>query len=229
MARPMLVWLLAAVLLAAVPSMPAAGAQARLSVVVDNLKPGGVILGAYAYCVPAKAAHATTGPNRSPAISWSRGPSGTRSYAIVVVDPDVPTVFTNANREGQVIPATMKRRDWYHWLLVDIPPSVTHLAAGADSNGPAAKPAGPTADGVRGLNDYGGGRAGYDGMCPPWNDALLHHYHFRVYGLDVGHLALPAGFTGRDVVKALQGHVLARGEVVGVYTLNPAVARTLHR
>jgi len=141
----------------------------------------------------------------------------------------VPTVFTSANKEGQVIPADLKRRDFYHWLLVDIPPSTTALAAGADSKDPSPKPAGPTANGVRGLNDYGNGRAGYDGPCPPWNDAIVHHYHFRVYALNAAHLSLPPGFKGTDVVGSLHGRVLAQGEVVGLYTQNPDVARTLRR
>jgi Raf kinase inhibitor-like YbhB/YbcL family protein len=220
---------LAAALLAAAPWTAQAGAQATLSVTVDNLKNGRVILGAYAFCVPAKVGHTAAGPNRSPAISWSRGPAGTASYAIIVVDPDVPTVFTNADKEGQVLPASLKRRDFYHWLLVDIPRSTTALAAAADSKDPSAKPAGPTPHGLRGLNDYGDGRAGYDGPCPPWNDAIVHHYHFRVYALNVPHLSLPAGFKGPDVVAAMRGHVLARGEVVGLYTQNPSVARTLPR
>lgn len=216
-------------LLVGMPGPPVAGAPAMLSVVVDNFKTGRVILGAYAYCVPAKAGHTARGPNRSPAITWSRGPAGTASYAIVVVDTDVPTVFTSANKEGQVIPADLKRRDFYHWLLVDITPLTTALAAGADSKDPSPKPAGPTAHGVRGLNDYGNGRAGYDGPCPPWNDTIVHHYHFQVHALDVAHLSLPASFKGADVVQAMQGHVLARGEVVGLYTQNPDVARTLPR
>lgn len=227
MTRSIFCVILAVGSLATAPGAPAAGAQARLSVSVDHLTTGRVILGAYAYCVPAKIGHTAPGPNRSPAISWSHGPAGTESYAIVVVDTDVPTVFTSANKEGQVIPASLPRRDFYHWLLVDIPPSITALAEGADSKDPSAKAAGPTPNGARGLNDYGDGRAGYDGPCPPWNDTIVHHYHFQVYALGVDHLALPAAFRGADVVRAMRGHVLARGEVVGLYTQNPNVARTL--
>ncbi|MHB8731720.1 MAG: hypothetical protein ACYDAB_08015 [bacterium] len=62
---------------------------------------------------------------------------------------------------------------------------------------------------------------------PPWNDVIVHHRRFQVYALDVARLPLPATFTGPDVVKALRGHVLARGEVAGLYTQNPDVARTL--
>lgn len=226
-------WQAAAALAAAVtiwagaPVPDAVGAAATLAVTVDSLRPGGVILGAYAYCVPAKTGHVARGPNRNPAISWAKGPAGTASYAIVVVDTDVPTVFTSANKEGMTIPADLKRRDFYHFLLVDVLPATTSLPAGADSRGAAAKPAGPTPRGVRGQNDYGGVRAGYDGPCPPWNDTIPHHYHFQVYALNVARLNVSGNFKGADVVAAMQGHILAWGEVVGVYSLNPDVARTL--
>ncbi len=224
--------LAAGVLTLAAGSAVSDAAGSALAVTVDRLKPGGVIPGTYAYCVPAAQGHVTGGPNRSPAIRWSKGPAGTASYAIVVVDTDVPTVFTSANKEGQTIPASLPRRDFYHWLLVDIAPTVTALPEGADSTGvtPQGKPVGRTRYGVRGANDYGGGGAvhgGYDGPCPPWNDTIVHHYHFIVYALDTAHLRLSGAFTGPHVMKAVQGHVLAKGEVVGIYTLNPDVAKRL--
>jgi Raf kinase inhibitor-like YbhB/YbcL family protein len=228
MARSIVFLGLTAVLLAAAPPAPVAGAAA-LSVSVDSFETGRVIPPAYGYCVPAAAGHTAPGPNVSPRISWSRGPAGTASYAILAVDPDVPAAFTDADKEGRVIPAGVKRRPFYHWVLADIPPSRTALAEGEDSNGAAAKPAGPTGHGARGLNDFGDGRAGYDGPCPPWNDAIAHHYHFQVYALDIAHPRLPAAFTGSDVRNAIRGRVLAQGEVVGLYALNPAVARTLPR
>ncbi len=207
--------------------------MAALTVTVDGLRPGGVIPPVHAYCAPAAQGHVKDGPNRSPAIRWSKGPAGTASYAIVLVDPDVPSVFDTANKEGQTIPATLKRRDFYHWLLVDIPATVTGLPEGAESSSHAAKPVGPAKYGLRGANDYGvlgivkGPTGGYDGPCPPWNDAIAHHYHFGVYALAVKSLGLTGAFTGPDVVKAMQGHILARGEVIGVYSLNPGVAKTL--
>lgn len=215
--------------LAVVVGSPAARAAmgAALTVTVDSIKPGGAIPGRFAYCVPAKQGHVTSGPNSSPAIRWSKGPAGTASYAIITVDTDVPSVFDTANKEGQTIPADLKRRDFYHWILVDIPATVTGLPEGADSTGvtPNGKPPGPTKNGVRGVNDYPGG--GYDGPCPPWNDAIVHHYHFIVYALDVKSVGLSGKFTGAEAVKAIQGHVLAKGEVVGIYALNPDVAKRM--
>lgn len=210
----------------------AAGVE-TLAVTVTGIKPGGVIPSVYAYCAPAAQGHVTDGPNRSPAIAWSKGPAGTASYAIVTVDSDVPSVFDTANKEGQTIPATLKRRNFYHWILVDIPPAITGLPEGAESRGHASKPVGPAQYGVRGANDYGvlglvkGPTGGYDGPCPPWNDAIAHHYHFGVYALNVKSLGLMGAFTGPMAVNAMQGHVLAKGEVIGVYSLNPEVVKTL--
>jgi Raf kinase inhibitor-like YbhB/YbcL family protein len=207
------------------------GAQGggSLSVQVDSIKPGGPIPKVYANCIPAAQGHVTHGSDRSPAISWSAGPAGTASYAIITVDTDVPSVFTDANKEGKIIPASLKRVPFYHWVLVDISASKTSLPAGADSNAysEAGKPAGLTPNGLRGVNSYPGVRGGYDGPCPPWNDAIVHHYHFIVYALNVRSLGLSGNFTGPDALKAMQGHVLAKGEVIGIYSLNPAVARQL--
>jgi Raf kinase inhibitor-like YbhB/YbcL family protein len=212
-----------------------AAGVAALTVTVSGIKPGGVIPRAFAYCVPAKQGHVTSGPNRSPAIKWSKGPAGTASYAIIMDDPDAPTVFDTANQEGKIVPADLKRGDFHHWVLVDVPPRVTGLPEGAESTGHGGKPVGPTKYGLRGANSVGdfgrpgtkGPTGGYDGPCPPWNDAIPHHYHFDVYALDVRSLGLSGGFTIPDALRALQGHVLAKGEVVGVYTLNPDVAKTL--
>ncbi|AHV91849.1 phosphatidylethanolamine-binding family protein [Bordetella holmesii ATCC 51541] len=86
----------------------------------------------------------------------------------------------------------------------------------------------------QGLNDYTGWFAadrdmsgdyfGYDGPCPPWNDAIVHRYVFTLYALDVAKLNVHGKFTGADALKAMQGHVLAQAAVTGTYTLNPALA-----
>ena len=101
MARSFLFLILTAVVLAALPSAPAAGAG-MLTVAVDSFRTGRVIPAAYAFCVPAATGHTAHGRNVSPAISWSPGPAKTASYAIVVVDTDVPTVFTSANKTPYV-------------------------------------------------------------------------------------------------------------------------------
>ncbi len=169
--------------------------------------------------------------NRNPHLAWSDAPEDTRSFAILMIDPDVPSVFDDVNQEGRTIPADLPRQDFHHWAIVDIPADVREIAEGACSDAvtPGGKrdPAGP-AGSRQGLNDYGGFMGdgdyfGYDGPCPPWNDALLHRYFFRLFALDVARLDLPERFDGRDVLRAIQGHVLAETAIHGTYTLNPTL------
>ena len=205
-------------------------AQETLEVTLEGLA-GEALSDEAAFCVPDAAAHQAPGQNVQPGISWSAGPEGTQSYAILMVDPDVPTEFENFNKEGTTMPAEMPRQNFYHWVLVDIPAATTSLPAGADTGEKSPKPVGETPHGVRGVNDYtkfmtgdmAGEYGGYDGPCPPWNDERMHNYTFQVYALDVPSLGLSGAFTGADAEKAIEGHVLATGKVTGTYTLNPAM------
>ena len=204
-----------------------------LTVTVEGVAERGRIPGEYAFGVPGKDGPFAFGPNVSPALRWSGAPNAAKSFAVVMYDASVPTVFDDANKEGKTIPASMKRMDFHHWILVDIPAGTTQIARGAESNGVTArgKPYGRVAIGLRGINDFGGFFAsmpdmagdygGYDGPAPPWNDEALHEYHFVVFALDVASLGLSGRFFGKDVMKAMEGHVLAKGEAVGLYTLNP--------
>ncbi|WP_405238227.1 YbhB/YbcL family Raf kinase inhibitor-like protein [Lentisalinibacter orientalis] len=185
---------------------------------------------------PADEGHMTLGANRNPDFTWANLPEGTRSLVLLCVDVDVPSKADDVNQEGRTIPADLPRVDFYHWVMVDIPPGTDGIPAGScsDSVTPKGKkePAGP--DGARqGLNDYtsfmagnpdmAGEYFGYDGPCPPWNDELLHHYHFVLYATDLERVPVEGKFTGQDVMAALAGHILAESRVVGTYTLNPDV------
>lgn len=64
---------------------------------------------------------------------------------------------------------------------------------------------------------------GYDGPCPPWNDSILHHYHFTVFALDVETLGLEGEFSGQDAQEAMKGHILAQASHMGTYSMNPNV------
>jgi len=205
----------------------------QLKVAIDAWAYGDLIPDEYAFCVPAQQGHIAMGPNVSPAIRWEDAPSGTKSFVLVCHDPDVPSKPDDVNKEGAVVPASLPRVDFYHWVLVDIPAATTELPRGADAEGitPRGKPAGRTPFGLRGINSYTdwfagdadmqGDYYGYDGPCPPWNDELMHHYHFTVYALDVPSLKLQGRFGGPEVLEALGRHVLAKGSWVGEYTLNP--------
>ncbi|MGF1640002.1 MAG: YbhB/YbcL family Raf kinase inhibitor-like protein [Rhodospirillales bacterium] len=208
---------------------------AKLTVTIEAWREGETIPGEYAFCIPAAEGHVTMGRNRSPAVRWSGAPTGTRSYAIICHDPDVPSKPDNVNKEGLTVPASLPRVDFYHWVLVDIPATTGELAAGADSDGitPGGKTPGKTEHGVRGINNYTdwfsadpdmkGNYGGYDGPCPPWNDEIVHHYHFTVYALDVPSLGLSGVFGGPEALTAMRGHVLAEGTRIGTYTLNPTL------
>lgn len=208
---------------------------ATLTVTIAGWANGDRIPAEFAFCVPAEEGHVTMGENVSPEISWSDAPEGTKSFAIICHDPDVPSKPDNVNKEGVSVPADLPRVDFYHWVLVDIPASMPRLTEGADGSGIVAggKEPGRTAHGVRGINGYTdwfasdetmkGEYGGYDGPCPPWNDEIVHHYHFTVHALDVESLGLTGAFGGGEALKAMAPHVLAKGSWVGTYTLNPAL------
>ncbi len=176
--------------------------------------------------------------NRNPHLAWSEVPAGTRSFALFVVDTDVPTRGDDVNKEGRHVPASLPRTEFFHWVMVDIPAEYRELGAASCADGVVAhgqkNPPGPPGS-KQGINDFTGWFAndpamvgdyyGYDGPCPPWNDDLLHHYHFRVYALDVPTLGLAGKFTAAAARTAMQGHVLAEAAITGTYTLNAALRR----
>ncbi|GHB10433.1 YbhB/YbcL family Raf kinase inhibitor-like protein [Modicisalibacter luteus] len=187
----------------------------------------------FAFGVPGDGEPMTLGANRNPALTWSEAPDTTRSFAVLVVDPDVPGDPSDVNQEGKTLPSSMARVDFYHWVVVDIPGDIQAIGEGEDSDGvtPKGKAPGQTPIGLRGINtftdflagdpDMGGTYGGYDGPCPPWNDELVHRYRFTVYALDIESLGLSGEFTGNDALKAMEGHVLDQATVTGTYTLNP--------
>ena len=190
----------------------------------------------FAFGVPDVAEHVKLGRNRNPHLRWTGVPSTAKSLVLLCVDADVPTRADDVNQEGRLVPADLPRTDFYHWVMVDIAPAVSEIKAGACSDGIVARgkqiPAGPT--GARqGLNDYtawfsgdaamSGKYFGYDGPCPPWNDALRHHYHFILYATDLAHCPVEGAFTGPQVKQAIAKHVLAEAKLTGVYALNPSL------
>lgn len=135
--------------------------------------------------------HTCQGEDVSPALSWSGAPQGTKSFALIVDDPDAPD------------PAAPKV-DWVHWVLYDLPASTTSLPEALRSG---ALPAGA----LEGLNDWK--QPGYRGPCPPIG---RHRYFHRLYALDatLPDLKQP---TRAQLEKAMGGHVLATAELIGTY------------
>jgi Raf kinase inhibitor-like YbhB/YbcL family protein len=202
------------------------------SSLTDNEK----ISGDFAFCTPDPTHHVCLGRNRSPQLTWRDAPAGTRSFAIICHDPDVPSKGDDVNQEGRTVPATLPRVDFFHWVLIDLPASITAVAEGEFSSNvtPRGKPGPGTAHGARqGINDYTGWFAGdhdmsgdyygYDGPCPPWNDEIRHRYVFTVFALDVEKLTLEGKFGGQQVREAMTGHILGQASLTGLYTLNPNV------
>ena len=197
---------------------------------------GGAIPAAYAFCAMDAKTHATLSKNLNPQLSWSDVPMGTKSFALICHDPDVPSKGDDVNKEGRAVPKSLARIDFFHWVLVDLPPAMVGVQEGEFSSSVVSRgkpgPQGP--HGARqGINDYTGWFAGdkdmagdyygYDGPCPPWNDEIPHRYTFTVFALDVARLPLEGRFDGHAARKAIAGHVLAQASITGRYTLNPAV------
>lgn len=175
--------------------------------------------------------------NVSPHLAWRELPAGTKSLALICHDFDVPSRGDDVNQAGREIPAELPRIDFFHWVLTDVPVTVTTIAEGTFSEGfvtrgkigPAV--AVPGFDGARhGINDYTGWFAsnaemagdyyGYDGPFPPWNDSLVHHYVFTLYALGIARAPVEERFTGAELRQAIDGHVLAEAMHSGTYTLN---------
>jgi Raf kinase inhibitor-like YbhB/YbcL family protein len=178
---------------------PAGIAAALGTILLASVPGGGAALGgamsltlrspAFAPGGEIPAVHTCEGKDVSPALEWSGLPAGAKSLALVVDDPDAPD-------------PEAPRMTWVHWVVHDIPPGATGLAEGGK-----ALPAGAR----QGLNDWR--RTGYGGPCPPIG---RHRYSFRLYALDrmLGDLGTP---TKAQLEKAMEGHVLARCELVGTY------------
>lgn len=205
-----------------------------MKLIVKEINHGEIIPAENAFCIPDIAQHVALSDNVNPEISWSDIPENTRSLVLICVDSDVPSKPDDVNQEDREVPADLARCDFYHWVMVDIPVTVNSIASGSCSRGVTAHgkkdPAGP-AGSRQGINDYTqwfngdesmhGEYYGYDGPCPPWNDSIIHHYHFILYATDLEKCDVQGAFTGPDVMTAIETHILAEAKVTGTYTLNP--------
>ena len=127
-----------------------------------------------------------TGGNVSPALRWSGAPEGTKSFALTVYDPDAPT-----------------GSGWWHWVIVDIPPSASGLPAGAGDPASGKAPKGALQMGT----DFG--KPGFGGPCPPAGDKP-HRYVFTLYALKVDKLGVDAGATAAMTGFMLNANSLAK-------------------
>lgn len=207
----------------------------------DALVDGGVLDEDFAFATQQPPDRICFADNRSPPLAWAGLPAGTRSLVLVCVDSDAPQTPQQVNRDDLEIAAEAPRGPFFHWVMVDIDPALGHLEAGRCGagvvEGGKAEPPGPA--GVRqGLNDYTGyfssdprmsGRYhGYDGPCPPWNDAVPHRYHFTLYATDLERCPVAGTeFRGQQVLTAIRAHVLGKAALTVRYSLNPRVIAEL--
>lgn len=131
--------------------------------------------------------HTCEGADLSPPLVWSGVPSNAKSLALIADDPDAPA------------------GDWVHWVLYDLPPHLTQLPIGIT---PSEK---LSFGGSQGHTDFGW--SGYGGPCPPRG---THRYFFKLYALDTV-LGLKPGATKEELLEAMQGHILAEGQLMGKY------------
>jgi Raf kinase inhibitor-like YbhB/YbcL family protein len=131
------------------------------------------------------------GDDVSPPLAWSAPPAGSKSFALIVDDPDAPD-------------PKAPKTTWVHWVLYNLPPAADGLPEGVATR---ALPAGTR----EGLNDWR--RTGYGGPCPPIG---RHRYFHKLYALDI---ALPelGGSSKAALERAMQGHILAQAELIGTY------------
>lgn len=137
--------------------------------------------------------HGAEGDNASPMLEWSGAPEGTKSIVVIADDPDAA-----------------EPKPFVHWVIYDIPASENGLREGLPTDPVLQEPKGAK----QGTNSKG--QTGYLGPRPPLGDPA-HHYHFQVFALDVETLGIDPGKTREAVLAAMDGHVLAKGEIVGLY------------
>ena len=174
--------------------------------------------------------------NFNPDLSWSQVPENTKSFALTFVDETCPTKPDDVNQKGREVPEDLPRADFFHWLLVDIHPEQRQIDSGDFSDVVSRRgKSNCVAFGRVGLNDYTGWFKGdedmegqyfgYDGPCPPWNDSLIHTYHLTLYALDITKCDLAENFEGKDLLAAIEGHVLESASLSCTYTLNPRLKK----
>ena len=135
-----------------------------------------------------------TGQNLSPALAWANPPAGTKSFAVTVYDPDAPT-----------------GSGWWHWVMFNIPASVTSLPAGAGDPKGGKAPRGA----IQSQTDFG--TAGFGGACPPAGDKP-HRYVFTVHALKVESLPLDAKASGAMVGFYLSQNSLGKASFTRTFS-----------
>ena len=200
----------------------------------ESLQEGGAVPERCALAARDAHGHLGYGGNRSPHLAWEGVPPGAGSLVIVAHDPDAPACTRDIDLADREVPAAAARRDRFHWLLVDLDPTLGELAEGALADGvPPVPDGGGAPRGREGLNDVidrlagSAGAAqcqgGYAGPFPPWNDAVPHRFTVTCLALDEPQAPIADPFRGPDLLARIRRHVLAAARLTARYSLNPRV------
>jgi hypothetical protein len=170
---------------------PADSAAGKFTLASKDISPGGTIADRQVFN-----GFGCSGGNVSPALSWSNPPAGTKSFALLMHDPDAPT-----------------GSGWWHWVVYNIPAGLSSLPAGAGAGAGDPQKGLLPAGAVQGRTDFGA--PGYGGPCPP--PGRPHHYYLRLYALKVAKLEVPADATAAYIGFTVRAHSLATAELMGLY------------
>ena len=173
----------------------------RIAIFICVLFVAGVFFAADSFCLELKSSafedgeiiptlYTAKGEDISPALSWSDVPGGTRSFVLIMDDPDAPV------------------KSWVHWIVYNIPPDMR----GFEENVPKKK---VLDNGIKqGTNSWR--MVSYGGPCPP--PGKTHRYIFKLYAVNI-QVDLPAGASRKEVSSAIEGHILEKAELTGLFKL----------
>jgi len=170
------------------------GAGLGCNKIADDIPPGGAAMRieitspTFAEGADIPKPHTGDGGDKSPRLTWSEPPAGTKSLALICDDPDAPM------------------GTWVHWVLFNLPPDARELDEGVPATDTLPNGA------KQGKNDFK--KIGYGGPAPP--KGKPHRYFFKLYALDTT-IDLPTGATKDKLVAAMKGHILADGQLMGKY------------
>lgn len=170
-------------------SVAAGAAEAQFKLTSPDIKPGGMIGQEQVFN-----GFGCTGRNVSPALRWSGAPRDTKSFALLLHDPDAPTGGAG----------------WWHWIVYNIPAGTTELPKGAGKTDGSALPPGAAS----GVTDYGA--AGYGGPCPPEGDKP-HRYIFTLYALKVDKLDVPKDAKASLIGFMVNANAIGKAMLTGMY------------
>ncbi len=190
-----------------------------------EFKNGGKLKDKHAACVYSKKQKRVVhGKNLSPTLKWKNPPKKTKSYVLVVTDPDVPVDRSDVNKSGEVIAKNARRQMVFHWIVTDIPSKVRRLRSGAGSLSPLelGQPVTKLRNKWASIAPYSDRVVfsdSYVGPCPPSNDQRDHRYVFTLFALGVP--KVPVNLNQKQLMKFVAANKLGATQLIATKTNRP--------